>query len=175
MVLEVSLHSDVSPISSIDRPAGIARRTEHLDHEGLALWEIAVTLNIRAPELWWKQAQRYFYDIVWLRARPELADDQRRLIANDFEEPIPAAFIDRLNTLLDAGNRQTVRAQLPDSFLRTGLAHTTVDTIAKIITERGHYDAGHWYEFCRQIYEIAPIAEVLRALPERQIRRDAER
>ncbi|MDA3948198.1 MAG: hypothetical protein PF508_03140 [Spirochaeta sp.] len=156
MVLDVSLHTGPhrGPAS------GIAAREQHSSHGDSALWEITLTLAIRAPEQWWKQAQRYFPEIAWFRARPELAEDERRLVPEDFEEPVPSGVIDHLNALLDAGNREALRLQLPDSFIRHGLAHTTMEVLARISRERGHYNAGHWKAFVEQLHELPEVGEI---------------
>ena len=161
MILDVSLHAGPhrGPAS------GIAAREQHDSHGGTALWEITLTLSVRAPEQWWKQANRYFPEIAWFRARPELAEEDRRLVPEDFEESIPTGVIEHLNGLLDAGNREAVRSQLPQSFLRHGLVHTTMDVLARIQRERGHYNAGHWKAFVDQLHELSAVGDILASAP----------
>lgn len=128
--------------------------------QGLLLWNITVTLKILAPESWWKQARQYFPDTFWMRRRPSESDDHRRLTQDDFETPVPAALLEHLNALAGAGDRDTLRSRLPESFIRVAIVHTNVDTLATILDQRGHYDRGHWHLFCSQILdhpELSPF------------------
>jgi len=161
MVLEISIHDGPNGPQRPQSAAGIADRREYTAVDTIALWEITVTLMIRGPELWWKQAGKYFPEIVWLRARPGSNDDERCLEQSDFEDPVPEGILSHLNGLIESGNREALQAQLPDSFLRTGLTHTTMETLATILRERGHYNGGHWHEFCRRLGEIPKIYQVL--------------
>ncbi|MFP4153930.1 MAG: hypothetical protein ACLFR8_06885 [Alkalispirochaeta sp.] len=161
MVLEITLHDGPNGPQRSEHAVGIAGRNGYTAFNKIALWEITVTLMIRGPESWWKQARKYFPEIVWLRARPGSDGEERRLEQADFEEIVPAGILAHLNGLIESGNREALQTQLPDSFLRTGLTHTTMETLATILRERGHYNGGHWYEFCRRLGEIPKIYQLL--------------
>lgn len=161
MRLEVALHDGIHTAPSSGRPTAIVKRHNHTAHNGVALWEITLTLKIRGPESWWKQAHKYFPEIVWLRNRPDIDDETRQLTADDFEDAIPQSVIAHLNNLSATGNREALRLQLPNSFIRTGLAHTTMATLTQIDRERRHYSSGHWLEFCERLHEIPEIVSIL--------------
>jgi hypothetical protein len=161
MELEVTLQDGPHGLPPSYAPSGIGDRRDRAAHEGVALWEITLTLMIRGPESWWKQAGPYFREIVWLRSRPEQGDDQRQLTQDDFEDELPSSFLEHLNTLISGGNRSSLKTMLPDSFIRTGIVQTNMETLATILKERGHYDAGHWKDFCSRLREMEETGRIL--------------
>ncbi len=163
MKLEVILQDGPHGASSPKQPSVIARRDGRLTYNGVAYWEITLTLQIRGPVSWWKQGKNYFHDVVWLRSHPEVEDDQRRLTQDDFEVNLPETLLEHLNSLIRDGKRGTMLTQLPDSFIRTGVVHTTMETIHEILEERGHYNAGHWQDFCNLVRELPGIGPILEA------------
>ncbi len=164
MELEVTLQDGPHNTPSKGDSTGLENRRDRDAHNGVALWEMTLTLMIRGPEGWWNQAAAYFPEIVWLRGRPGATDEQRQLTPEDFEDELPQSFLAHLNGLVTAGNRAALRSQLPESFIRTGLAHTTMETLATVLREREHYNAGPWKDFCRSLREIPETAAILAAV-----------
>ena len=160
MRMEISIQDGLHGPKIPDTRTGIERRKAYVTHQDVALWQITLTLHIRAPESWWKQAQHYFPEIVWIRGRPDSEDSSRRLKQNDFEDEVADSVLAHLNSLIESNNREALLIQLPNSFLRTGLVHTNMDVILRIDRERSHYNAGHWYEFCRRIRTLREIERV---------------
>lgn len=166
MRLEVKLHSgpvipERSPQLSEFGGGREAFRSVSIGETEHHAWLVTLTLEIVGPELWWKQASPYFPEIVWLRARPEASETERRLTQGDFEEPVPQRLLQQLNDYIAAGDRVTLRSRLPESFLRRAVVHTNLQTLYTIQRERGHYEHGHWHLFCRGVESISELSTLL--------------
>ncbi|TVR73030.1 MAG: hypothetical protein EA427_02625 [Spirochaetaceae bacterium] len=149
MIMELSITDGPRTIETLpDSPALLRRGTTEQD-QSAGLWFVTLSMEIRAPVSWWKQAQHYFQEILWVRSRPEDDPEGRQLQQNDFEQPVPEAVLDHLNQMVASGDRTALHSSLPDSFVRRGVTHTNLAVLRDIITQRGHYDQGHWAVFCR--------------------------
>ncbi|POQ98520.1 hypothetical protein AU468_13125 [Alkalispirochaeta sphaeroplastigenens] len=150
MIMDVILQDGPRTIKIPDNTREISLRSNQGEAAQSSLWLSAVTLQIRAPESWWNQARAYFPEVLWLRTRPDTAeDDQRRLTQEDFEAPLPEGVIANLNACIEQKDRSSLRAQLPASFIRTGVVQTNLAVLCDLFRERGHYNDGHWAGFCR--------------------------
>ena len=69
--------------------------------------------------------------------------------------------LDHLNSLAHGDSRADLHAKLPESFLRSGVVHTNMETILTILRERGHYNSGHWYGFCRSVRGMESLAPLI--------------
>jgi hypothetical protein len=98
---------------------------------------------------------------MWLRSRPAVPDHERVLLQEDFEAPIPERLLDYLNSLATGDTRSVLKAQLPESFLRSGVIHTNMETILTVLRERGHYSSGHWHLFCHGLREMESLQPLL--------------
>ncbi len=150
MIMDVILQDGPRPVEISPEPDALAQRSGAGDNNTPRLWLVTVTLEIRAPVSWWKQARGYFSEVLWIRARPdEEAAGERRFGTRDFEEPVPEAVLDHLNRLVETGARSSLQSRLPASFIRRGVVHTNLSVLRDIMRERGHYNDGHWASFCR--------------------------
>ena len=153
--LEVMLQSGPHGLEQARTLHDTAARNGRGRGGGFMLWNVTLTLQIFAPDSWWRQARQYFPEVLWLRSRseskPDEPDSARRLSQADFENPVPQRLLDHLNALASEGTRAALKAQLPESFLRSGVVHTNMETILTILRERGHYNAGHWHLFCAAV------------------------
>lgn len=121
--------------------------------------ESPVFLAVQAPQMWWRQAAVYFPDIFWIRSHKELDSSERCLTQQDFEDAVPEALLLRLNEIIITGSRTTFSLLLPDSFIRSGVVSTSTVVLRDIIRERGHYQDGHWAEFCRKITSLFELSQ----------------
>ncbi|MFO8043160.1 MAG: hypothetical protein R6U25_08165 [Alkalispirochaeta sp.] len=160
-LLEVALTDGPHGLDHARSLRAVTGRTEPSRRNGVVLWDVTLTLTVRAPDSWWKQAHQYFPDVLWMRSRSDVPDDQRLLLQEDFENPIPEGLLEHLNSIAGHGTRSVLKAQLPESFLRSGVIHTNMETVLTVLRERSHYSAGHWHLFCRGIREMESIQPLL--------------
>ncbi len=163
ILLEVELTDGPHGLDHARSLRAATGRTESSQRNGVVLWNVTLTLTVRAPDAWWNQARQYFPEVMWLRSRPDIPDDSRALLQEDFENPIPERLLEYLNSLADAGTRSVLKAQLPESFLRSGVVHTNMETVLTVLRERGHYSSGHWHLFCHAIREMESLQPLLAA------------
>lgn len=168
MVFELAVKSGPHSIELSAEYTRILERDSTDEHQAVSLWLRTLTLEVKAPVSWWKQARRYFPDVLWLRLRPrENGTIVKPLIPGDFEEPVPSAVLDHLNALITAGQRSVFHDSIPDSFIRRGVVHTNLAVIRDILDQRGHYNDGHWAEFCRTVRDEETLKKELAILSSR--------
>lgn len=152
MIMEISITEGPRVTEALPDTPALRRRDLANGDKRADLWCVTLSLDIRAPLSWWKQAKHYLTDVFWLRARPEEQQDARRPQQEDFEQPVPEAVLDYLNGLVDAADRTALQSNLPESFVRRGVTHTNLAVVRGILDERGHYNEGHWAVFCRFVH-----------------------
>jgi hypothetical protein len=116
------------------------------------LWMIQVTLEIRTPTHWWREAETYFRDIQWIRAND--ATENRLLTQSNFEEPVPPGVLALLNEHAQNKDRERLRRLLPDSFVRRAYVQTDYLTLRRSYHERLRYHSGHWRRYCESLTEL---------------------
>lgn len=163
--MEVTLRDGPRTVGFSSESTAFSRRDLDDTDRAPRLWLTTVTLEMRAPVSWWKQARGYFPEVLWVRAREEWdANGDRNLKQDDFEDAVPEALLVQLNELIKTASRSSLQALLPASFIRRGIVHTNLTVLRDILRERGHYNEGHWSGFCTGIREEPELAAVLSAL-----------
>ncbi|MEX2445215.1 MAG: hypothetical protein WD492_16545 [Alkalispirochaeta sp.] len=161
VVLEVELTDGPHGLDHARSLRAVTGRTDPSRRNGVVLWNVTLTLTVRAPDSWWNQARQYFPNVMWLRSRSDVPDDQRALLQDDFENPVPVRLLEYLNSLASSDTRSVLKAQLPESFLRSGVIHTNMETVLTVLRERGHYNSGHWHLFCHGLRGMESLQPLL--------------
>lgn len=161
--LEVTLEEGPHGLVQARSLHTVAGRDERFHRNGIMLWNVTLTLKILAPDSWWHQAHQYFPDVLWLRSAKNTEDEGRKIRQTDFETDVPDGYLAYLNDLITQGARDALQAQLPESFLRSGIVHTNMETILTILHERRHYQTGHWAIFCQTVTAMESLAPLIEA------------
>jgi hypothetical protein len=161
--LEVSLEDGPHGLVQARSLHTVGERDDRHHRNGIMLWNVTLTLRVLAPDSWWHQARQYFPEVLWLRADDSGGDEKRMIRQEDFETDVPEGYLAHLNELIASGSREALQAQLPESFLRSGIVQTNMETILTILHERRHYQTGHWAIFCQTISGMESLAPLIAA------------
>jgi hypothetical protein len=161
--LEVTLEEGPHGLVQARTLHPVGERNERFHRNGIMLWNVTVTLRILAPDPWWHQARQYFPDVLWLRSDENSGGEERMIRQSDFETEVPEGYLEYLNELISKGSREALQAQLPESFLRSAIVQTNMETILTILHERRQYQTGHWAIFCQTITGMESLAPLIEA------------
>ena len=133
--------------SRIDKLSSVKVGTGH----DTALKGIIVQFDIRYPEFWSPQLQRYnFVDIISSQSKMH-SIAKKPLEQDDFYMPISEYTIGRLNKLIEAGDLETVMNELPSGYMKWMALSASYLSLKTIYSQRKHHKLAFWREFCQWI------------------------
>jgi len=109
---------------------------------------MAVWIDITAPRYLWQQIATYRIGNSWLSESTMYTITKRHLNQSDFEEPIDEFILNRLNEMIDGGNLEEVKNNLPEGFLQRRIMVTNYKALKNILWQRKHHKLPQWRIFC---------------------------
>ena len=112
------------------------------EERNILLWLLDVTLDIAAPVAWWRQASAYDINIFAFRRRS--GEEERLLVPEDFEGPVPAETLAVLNNYIRDGQPETAARLLPVNFIRRALVKANYRVLRDIHAGQRDNADEHW-------------------------------
>ena len=112
---------------------------------------IAVWLDITAPRYFWQQIATYRIGNSWLSESTMYTITKEHLAQQDFEELINENILDQLNIVIDKGNLEEIKNNLPEGFLQRRIMVTNYKALKNIIDQRYNHKLSQWRYFCDEI------------------------
>ena len=112
---------------------------------------MAVWIDITAPRYLWQQISTYRCGNSWLSESTMYTITKRHLEQSDFEEPIDETILNRLNEIIDNGDLEEVKNNLPEGFLQRRIMVTNYKSLKNILWQRKHHKLPQWRLFCDEV------------------------
>jgi len=133
------------------------RVAKALAHKGSGhskfLESIAVWLDVDAPRYWWQQFDTYRTGMTKQSESTMHTMTERNLTQDDFSHRMPIAHLDLLNLWIDQGKWDTVKWNLPESFLQRRIMCLNYKSLQHIIEQRISHRLVEWQSFIKQVLE----------------------
>jgi hypothetical protein len=114
---------------------------------------IAVWLDITAPRYWWQQMATYRIGNSWLSESTMYTITKRLLNQEDFEYPVTIEILHSLNNLIENGNLEEVKNNLPEGFLQRRIMVTNYKALKNIYDQRKNHKLKEWHIFLDSVLE----------------------
>lgn len=149
---EISLlGTSLSRIQSVEKMVGVCKNLAHKQGGHNKFLEfISVWIDITAPRYWWQQMATYRIGNSWLSESTMYTITKRNLVQEDFED-IDDDILRRLNGIIDSGNLQEIKNNLPESFLQRRIMITNYKALQNIYGQRHDHKLPQWRYFCDEI------------------------
>jgi hypothetical protein len=128
------------------------------------LESIVVWMDITAPRHFWQQFDTYRTGMTKQSGSTMHTLLKRPLTNADFESPLPAQTLARLNELVAARDLIALKNELPEGFLQRRVVCTNYKVLRNIIAQRRTHRSPVWQVFCGQVVSQADHPEFLRDL-----------
>ena len=125
------------------------------------LESIAVWMDIDAPRYFWQQFDTYRIGVTKQSESTMHTMTTRTLQQDDFEHPIPEAHLQHLNTLIADEQWQTVKWDLPESFLQRRIVCLNYMILQRMIRQRESHRLTEWRNFIDEVLRQAEHPELL--------------
>jgi len=125
------------------------------------LESIVVWLDIDAPRYFWQQFDTYRIGVTKQSESTMHTMTARPLQQDDFEHPIPEAHLQHLNALIADQQWQTVKRDLPESFLQRRIVCLNYMILQRMIRQRRSHRLAEWRMFIDEVVRQAEHAELL--------------
>jgi hypothetical protein len=127
--------------------------------ESIVLW-----MDIVAPRHFWQQFDTYRVGTTKQSGSTMHTLVKRPLTNADFESPLPAQTLARLNELVGARDLITLKNELPEGFLQRRVVCTNYKVLRNMISQRRTHRSPVWQVFCGLVVAQAAHPEFLRDL-----------
>jgi len=122
---------------------------------------IVVWMDIDAPRYFWQQFDTYRIGVTKQSESTMHTMTARPLQQGDFEHPIPAAHLQHLNALIADEQWQTVKRDLPESFLQRRVVCLNYMILQRIIRQRKTHRLAEWRTFIDEVLRQTEHSELL--------------
>lgn len=124
---------------------------------------IQIWADITAPRFWWAEFDTYKVGTVALSESTMHTLGKRPLTREDFEQGLPIAYLDWLNTYVCADNSsiELKKRFLPEGFLQRRIVNFSYAVFANMIRQRRNHRLPQWHYFLNNIYYALPMQEFL--------------
>ena len=141
----------------------VARRLCFLgDGHNKFLETIVAWLDVRAARYFWQQFDTYRVGVSKQSESTMHTMTARDLEQGDFAHPIPEAHLSHLNRLIAAGDWESVKRDLPESFEQRRIVCINYMTLQRIIRQRETHRLAEWREFIDAVLTQAAHPEFLK-------------
>jgi len=125
------------------------------------LESIVVWLDIDAPRYFWQQFDTYRIGVTKQSESTMHTMTARALQQEDFEHPIPDAHLQHLNRLIAEKQWQTVKWDLPESFLQRRIVCLNYMILQRMIRQRKSHRLTEWQTFIDDVLRQVEHPELL--------------
>lgn len=143
-------------------PAVAERLTFRGDGHNKFLESILVWLDVTAPRYFWQQFDTYRVGVTKQSRSTMHTMTARALAQTDFAHSIPAAHLAHLNRLIDAGDWEAVKHDLPESFEQRRIVCMNYMALQRMIRQRSTHRLQEWQEFITHVLEQSEHPEFLK-------------
>jgi hypothetical protein len=145
-----------------ERMPAVAHRLRFLgDGHNKYLESIVVWLDITAPRYFWQQFDTYRVGVTKQSESTMHTLMSRPLSQDDFAHPVPAEYLDYLNTLISANDWEEAKAAVPESFLQRRVVSLNYMVLQRMIRQRRTHRLPEWRWFVTRVLEGVQHAELL--------------
>jgi len=145
-----------------DRMPAVAQKLRFKgDGHNKFLESIAVWMDIDAPRYFWQQFDTYRIGVTKQSESTMHTMTTRALQQDDFEYPIPEAHLQHLNALIADEQWQTVKRDLPESFLQRRIVCLNYMILQRMIRQRRSHRLAEWRTFIDEVLRQAEHLELL--------------
>lgn len=136
----------------IDEMPAVALKLCGLDRgHNKFLESVIVWFLVQAPRDWWQQFDTYRVGVTKQSQSTMHTLMQRDLTQSDFERPIYAATLERLNELRRSGDFVQLKTELPEGFLQTRVVCANYKSLRNIILQRESHKLAEWHQFIADV------------------------
>ena len=125
------------------------------------LESIAAWMDIDAPRYFWQQFDTYRIGVTKQSESTMHTMTARPLVQEDFEHPIPEAHLCHLNRLIAEEQWQTVKRDLPESFLQRRIVCLNYMILQRMIRQRKSHRLAEWRIFIDEVLRQAEHPDLL--------------
>jgi thymidylate synthase ThyX len=111
------------------------------------LESVVVWLDIDAPRYFWQQFDTYRVGVSKQSESTMHTMTVRPLRQEDFESPIPQAYLSQLNRWVENKDWRAVKRNLPESFLQRRIVCLNYMTLQRMIRQRSSHRLVEWRAF----------------------------
>ena len=158
-LLGLSLSHDQTP----KRMPVVAERLRFRgDGHNKFLESILVWLDVTAPRYFWQQFDTYRVGVTKQSQSTMHTMTARALTQTDFSHPIPAAHLNHLNRLIEAGDWEAVKHDLPESFEQRRIVCMNYMALQRMIRQRRTHRLPEWQEFITRVLDQTEHPELVK-------------
>lgn len=117
--------------------------------------------KIAAPRYWWQQMATYRHSTTQSESTMHTLM-KRNLVQADFEYSLPVSILDYLNILIDQGDFERLKNDLPEGFVQTRVVSVNYATLRNILGQRRHHKLNEWRNFCQLVPDQVDHPALLR-------------
>lgn len=117
------------------------------------LESIVVWLDITAPRYWWQQFDTYRVGTTKQSESTMHTITKRPITQNDFMYFISKDTLTRLNWLVEDGNLERLKNELPEGFLQRRVVCTNYKVLRNMYKQRVNHKLVEWQLFCDTLIE----------------------
>ena len=125
------------------------------------LESICVWLDIDAPRYWFQQFSTYRIGTSAQSESTMHTMTKRRLTQDDFGHRMPKAHLDLLNLWIDQGKWDTVKWNLPESFMQRRIVCLNYASLRRMVLQRMTHKLPEWQYFIKRVMEQVEYPEFL--------------
>jgi hypothetical protein len=149
---EALLGTSLSRNQEFDSMVEVCKRLAQMDGGHNKFLEfITVWMDIDAPRYWWQQMATYRIGSSWLSESTMYTLTKKPLTKEDFESPILPSALFSLNCMIDRGDLEEVKNNLPEGFLQRRIMVTNYKALRNIYQQRKHHKLPQWRFFCETL------------------------
>lgn len=148
------------PLDAMPRVA--VRLASNENGENSFLEIIDIWIYIRAPRYWWQQFDRYRPGVSKLSASTMHTLTRRELAQPDFQRPIAAQTLTRLNQLIEVKDFEQLKTELPEGFLQERVVKLNYRSLRTILRQRRNHRLSEWRAFCEYVQAHVDHPEYLK-------------
>jgi len=125
------------------------------------LESMGVWIDMTAPRYFWTQFSTYRIGISAQSESTMHTMVKRPLTNKDFSHHMTQGLLDTLNLWIRQGSWETVKWNLPESFLQRRIVHLNYKSLSNIIRQRKHHRLEEWPDFIKQVKSQVGFPEFL--------------
>ena len=145
-----------------DRMPGVAKKLCFKgDGHNKYLESIVVWMDMDAPRYFWQQFDTYRVGTTKQSESTMHTVTARPLQQADFEHPLPEVYLQHLNELIAEKKWQSVKQDLPESFLQRRIVCLNYMTLQRMIRQRKTHRLAEWRTFIDEVLRQAAHPELL--------------
>lgn len=143
--LSLSYEGDPAKMDGVARRLAFKGDGHNKFLESMVLW-----LDITAPRYWWQQFDTYRVGMTKQSESTMHTIIRQPLTQQDFEHPIPDAWLVCLNQLVAAKDWEKIKSWLPEAFLQRRIVCLNYMALQRIIRQRATHWLAEWQTFISQ-------------------------